>query len=81
MVQSPIIFKIKFSYSLIPNFKISFNYINLKSLNKTYITYPAQPKVNIIKLFGVNLLTLFCKPDLFIAMQQMLPMFIKGSSL
>ncbi len=38
--------------------------------------------VDLIKLFwGVNLLTLSCKPDLFIAMQQILLMFIKWSGL
>jgi hypothetical protein len=35
---------------------------------------------NLIKLFAVNLPTLFCKLDLFIAMQQILCMLIKRSS-
>ncbi len=34
--------------------------------------------VNLIILFGVNLLTLFCKLDFFIAMQQTLCMLEKG---
>ncbi len=37
--------------------------------------------VNLIKRLGVNLLTLFCKLDLFLAMHQILLMFIKWSSL
>jgi len=37
--------------------------------------------VNLIKLFGINLLNFFCKLDRFIAMQQILLMFIKWSSL
>jgi hypothetical protein len=39
------------------------------------------PGVDLIKLFAVNLLTLFCKLDLFIKMPQILLMFIKWSSL
>jgi hypothetical protein len=39
------------------------------------------PGVNLIKLIGLNLLTLFCKLDLFIVMKQILLVFIKWSSL
>jgi hypothetical protein len=38
-------------------------------------------RVDLIKLFCVNLLTLFCKLDLFIAMPQILLLFLKWSSL
>jgi hypothetical protein len=39
------------------------------------------PGVDLIILFGVNLLTLYCRLDLFIEMQQILLMYIKWSSL
>jgi hypothetical protein len=39
------------------------------------------PGVNLIKILAVNLLTLFCKLDLFIPMLQIWLVFIKWSSL
>ncbi len=44
-------------------------------------TNKVTPGVNIIKKFGVNLITIFCKLDHFIAMQHILIMFIKWFSL
>ncbi len=40
-----------------------------------------RPGVDLIKRFGINLLTLQCKLDLFITMQHKKLMFINGSSL
>jgi hypothetical protein len=38
--------------------------------SQTTVVLPLSAGVNLIKLFGVNLLTLFCKLHLFIAMQK-----------
>ncbi len=49
-----------------------------KQLSKLKV---APPGVDLKKLLGANLLTLFCKLDLFITKQQILPRLIKWSSL
>jgi len=40
-----------------------------------------SPGVDLVQLFGINVPPLFCKLHLFIAIQQLLLMFIKWSSL
>ncbi len=39
------------------------------------------PEVNLIKIFGINLLTLVCKLDLFTALRQLLLEIIKRYNL
>ncbi len=43
--------------------------------------YCTIPGVSMINLFGVNLLTLYCKLDISVAMHQIELIFIKWSSL
>jgi hypothetical protein len=48
---------------------------------KSWAKFFQSSGVNLLKLFGINLLTLFCKLDILIAMQQILFMFVKWTSL
>ncbi len=50
-------------------------YKNSELIKKSFMRL--APMVYLIKIFGVNLLTLFGKLDLFVAIQQILLMFMK----
>jgi hypothetical protein len=55
---------------LVHYFEFFLKNITVLKDSQTTVVLPLSAGVNLIKLFDVNLLTLFCKLHLFIAMQQ-----------